>query len=314
MKKLFATLLLALTPTLTLFSQDPIFTQAYSAGMYLNPALTGEQKGFKANLNYRNQWPLISGNYITNLYGVQKRIDSIGLGVGINILQDEQGQGTLNTTGIGLVISKWVKFSDKINLSWGVNTSFYQKTVDMSKLTFGDMIDSKLGFTNNASSDPNFNSTVSYINFTSGVLIQYKEGNTGFTYSNINTPNQSFYTGSSSRLPARLTLHNTTIYTISKILDWKIAHTIVLNKQQDFYSLSTYATSQFKWFKLCTGFSTMNAIIAGGGLCFPRFSINYTYETTISTLTNATGGAHEIGMSFRFGNKKEYGDKGSLSF
>ena len=58
----------------------------------------------------------------------------------------------------------------------------------------------------------------------------------------------------------------------------------------------------------------MNAIIAGGGLCFPRFSINYTYETTISTLTNATGGAHEIGMSFRFGNKKEYGDQGCLSF
>ena len=60
--------------------------------------------------------------------------------------------------------------------------------------------------------------------------------------------------------------------------------------------------------------SSVKVGIAGGGLCFPRFSINYTYETTISTLTNATGGAHEIGMSFRFGNKKEYGDKGSLSF
>ncbi|MFZ9847829.1 MAG: hypothetical protein ACO3EE_06705, partial [Flavobacteriales bacterium] len=49
MKKLVFAILLALTPTLTLLAQDPVFTQAYSAGMYLNPALAGEQKGFKLN-------------------------------------------------------------------------------------------------------------------------------------------------------------------------------------------------------------------------------------------------------------------------
>ncbi|MFZ9848725.1 MAG: type IX secretion system membrane protein PorP/SprF, partial [Flavobacteriales bacterium] len=66
--------------------------------------------------------------------------------------------------------------------------------------------------------------------------------------------------------------------------------------------------------KWCTGYYAGNAAIGGIGLVFPRFNINYTYEYTVSKLTNATGGSHEIGMSFRFGNKKEYGDKGSLSF
>lgn len=313
MKKLVALIFLALAPTFTLLAQDPIFTQAYSSGMYLNPALTGELKGFVTNAQYRNQWPNISGNYVTSLFGIQKRFDSLGLGVGVNLIHDEAGQATLATTGIGLVVSKWFKTGKKSAISLGFNASYYEKTIDVSKLTFGNMIDPKTGFTNDTNST-SLNTSVSYLTLSAGLLVKYANGNSGITISNFNTPNESFVSGGHSNLPIKLTIHNTNVYSINKALNWKFSHTIIYNRQQDFQSLIGYITTQFKWFKVCTGYSTMNSIIAGGGIALPRFNINYIYETTISKLTKATGGAHEIGMSFRFGNKKEYGDAGSLSF
>jgi len=293
--------LLALTITLTLplFSQDPILTQAYSSGMYLNPALTGELKGFVANAQYRNQWPNAAGSYITNLYGLQKRFDKIGLGTGLSFIGDNGGNGTVYTSGIGLVVSKWFKINDKLALAWGLNSSFYNKVIDLSKLNFSNDIPKD---------------QVSFVNFSSGLLLKYSLGNTGIALSNFTQPNESFFEKVTSRLPIRFTIHNTTNYTLIKSLDFKLAHTIVYHVQGGSYSLNTYFTPQFKWIKLCFGYSFNNSIIAGGGVSFPRFSLAYIYEPVTSALSQTTGGSHEASLSFRFGNKKEYGDKGSLSF
>lgn len=284
-----------------------------SSGMYLNPALAGELKGFGVNTNYRNQWPNISGNYVTSLIGIQKRFNKIGLGTGINFIHDNAANGMLLTSGIGIVVSKWFKINEKTGISWGLNSSFYNKYIDINSLTSGDQIDAKLGFTG-SNSDPNLNSTTNYFNFSTGFLLKYPVGNTGIVVSNFNQPNQSFYTGGLSRLPARFTLHNTTDYTLNKTLGIKLSHTVIANYQADFFSLITYATTQYKWVKVCAGYSLQNSIITGAGVSFPQFSINYIYETTISSLTNATGGAHEVALNFRFGNKKDYSDRGVTGF
>ncbi|WP_343789462.1 type IX secretion system membrane protein PorP/SprF, partial [Wandonia haliotis] len=46
-------------------AQDPIFTQFYANPLYLNPALAGTHGCPRFALNYRNQWPAISGNFVT---------------------------------------------------------------------------------------------------------------------------------------------------------------------------------------------------------------------------------------------------------
>ena len=46
-------------------AQDPIFTQFYSNPIYLNPAFAGSRVCPRFALNYRNEWPNISGNFIT---------------------------------------------------------------------------------------------------------------------------------------------------------------------------------------------------------------------------------------------------------
>jgi type IX secretion system PorP/SprF family membrane protein len=304
MKKPIATLALFLTLTPTLFSQDPVFTQAYSAGMYLNPALTGEQKGYKINFNHRNQWPNTSGFYQTTNIGLQKRWNKYGWGFGCMFQGDNAGDVIFTSTA-SFLISKWIKFSENSSLSLGFNTSYQEKTLDNSKLTFGNPL-------NNSQQPEVGMQTVSYINFSTGILFRYKYGNAGLVANNFLEPNQSFYPGGNESYITRTTAHNTIEIPINE--KWKVGNTIVLHSQGGSQAAITYFTAQYKWLKWCAGYYARNAAIGGIGIFLPRFTINYTYEYTLSKLTNSTGGAHEIGMSFRFGNKKEYGDKGSLSF
>ena len=292
-------------------AQDPFFSMGYSASMYMNPALTGQDKGYKVNINYRNQWPLIAGNFVTSMVGVQKKINSIKSGIGVYLVSNAEGHNTINTATAGLLFSKSFNLSEKVSLSIGVNAAYRQKSIDPNSLSFGNSIDPKYGFVSNSS--PNMNTSVSNFNLSSGLVVKYPFGNTGIAFSNILQPNESFFDGNAP-LPNRITIHNTTDYTLSKTLDWTLSHTIIVNHQADFNSLMSYVTTQHKWFKFCVGYSNANAVLSGAGISFPRFGLNYLYEFTISKLTNATGGAHELAFYFRFGAKKDYDDKGFVAF
>jgi len=62
---LILTVLFSLGISENLFAQDPEFTQFYANPLYLNPAFAGTARCPRVNLNYRNQWPAISGTYVT---------------------------------------------------------------------------------------------------------------------------------------------------------------------------------------------------------------------------------------------------------
>ncbi|MFT4523977.1 MAG: hypothetical protein ACI85F_000118, partial [Bacteroidia bacterium] len=46
-------------------AQDPQFTQFYANPLYLNPAFAGSKRCPRVVMNYRNQWPAISGTFVT---------------------------------------------------------------------------------------------------------------------------------------------------------------------------------------------------------------------------------------------------------
>src|SRR5215510_8547591 len=85
------------------FGQDPEFTQFYANPLYLNPAFAGSQKCPRVSLNYRNQWPALSGNFVTYSASYDQFYDPIAGGVGILILNDQAGEGTLTTTNASLM-------------------------------------------------------------------------------------------------------------------------------------------------------------------------------------------------------------------
>ena len=122
------------------YSQDPTFTQFYANPIYLNPAFAGSNVCPRFGLNYRNQWPNLSGNYVTYSGSYDQYIKPISGGIGILATHDQQGQGTIETSMLGLVYSYNLKINRKFSLMFGAQASYYLKTIDQSKLTFGDMI------------------------------------------------------------------------------------------------------------------------------------------------------------------------------
>ena len=64
MKRIFA-ILSCLFVFASANAQDPAFTQFYANPLYLNPAMAGSHGCPRFALNYRNEWPQLSGNYVT---------------------------------------------------------------------------------------------------------------------------------------------------------------------------------------------------------------------------------------------------------
>ncbi|WP_417266065.1 type IX secretion system membrane protein PorP/SprF, partial [Brumimicrobium sp.] len=47
------------------YAQDPQFSQFYANPIYLNPAFAGSHGCPRFAVNYRNQWPALSGTFVT---------------------------------------------------------------------------------------------------------------------------------------------------------------------------------------------------------------------------------------------------------
>ena len=105
--KTFGTLVIAIATFFvvsmlnTARSQDPTFTQFYSNPVYLNPALAGASGCPRIALNYRNEWPQLTGNYVTYSAAYDTYAKNVSGGIGLIAMHDQQGQGTIQTTMIG---------------------------------------------------------------------------------------------------------------------------------------------------------------------------------------------------------------------
>ena len=129
-----------------LMAQDPTFTQFYANPLYLNPAFAGSHGCPRFALNYRNEWPSLSGNYVTYSASYDQYFKNISGGFGVLATHDMQGKGTINTSMLGLIYSYHLKVNRKFAMLFGARAAWYQKFLDWDKLTFGDMIDPRRGF------------------------------------------------------------------------------------------------------------------------------------------------------------------------
>ncbi len=126
-------------------AQDPEFTQFYANPIYLNPAFAGTHICPRINMNYRNQWPGISGTFVTYSASFDQHSESLHGGLGLLVVND-QAANSLKSTRVSGMYSYQMKITRKFSIRLGMEATFWQKTLDWNKLTFGDMIDPRRGF------------------------------------------------------------------------------------------------------------------------------------------------------------------------
>lgn len=287
-----------------LFAQDPEFTQFYANPLYLNPALAGNKICPRVGISYRAQWPGIYGTYSTVGVSVDKLAFKVKGGIGLMVMNDRAAQGTLNTTGVGLIYAPMVPLNKRSSVSAAIQVGYWQKAINWNKLTFGDMIDPVSGFNHTTAEVPGVQRAGNF-DLSAGMVFNSNHFFVGGAVHHILEPNESLL-GGVSILPRKYTVHAGGIIDLSEGKyedDSYISPNIMYRKQGDFeqLNLGMYVKKGSivggLWYRGRDAFIVLLGIEAG------HARIGYSYDVTVSKLTNASAGSHEVSVGWQFSCK-----------
>ena len=277
-------------------AQDPIFSQYYANPLYLNPAFAGSAHCARMTFNYRNQWPALTGQFITTSAAFDKYVCHVG-GVGVLLTNDRAGEGTIITNNASLIYSAIQPINRFYSISAGFQGTYAEKRVDWSKLTFGDMIDPRHGFVFQTAEVPGDN-VARYFDMSAGGMLYSNRLFMGVAVHHLAQPDEHLQTGPSP-LPRKYTGHiGVTIKAgeSTKGEDVIISPNILYQQQQDFkqLNLGCYVskgpvTGGF-WYRNKDSFIILVGIQKG------LLKFGYSYDVTISKLSMRTAGSHEISL------------------
>jgi type IX secretion system PorP/SprF family membrane protein len=301
-------LIIGLTISTLGVAQDAHFSQYYANPIYLNPAFAGLERCPTVHSNYRNQYPEL-GVYQTYSASYDQYVDKLNGGVAIMALKDDAGNGALNLTEVSAIYSYHLEVNRNFNLLTGFQATFRQRSLDWGQFTFPDMIDPFYGFvlpTNEVAPGNNFNN---HLDLSFGMLGFTDRWYIGVVGHHLTEPNEAFL--SQSRLPLKLTAHaGANIPLGRKRLHNSLQSYIVPNvvyQQQGSASQLTAGVSFARGplaggLALRQGSFNPDAIIFILGITPPDlpWTFGYSYDYTISDLTNTLGGSHEVSLGYKF--------------
>jgi type IX secretion system PorP/SprF family membrane protein len=289
-----------------LHAQDPQFSQFYANPLYLNPAFAGSNGCPRFAANYRNQWPGLSGQFVTYSVSYDQYFKNISGGFGVIATHDQQGQGTINHTTLSLIYSYHLKVNRKFTMLFAGKATWNQKALDWDKLTFGDMIDPRRGFIYGTGDIPRggnrgfFDASAGFVGFSKNFFF-------GFSAHHLNRPNESVILGD-SKMPIRLTGHmgaEIPLGSKSKYTNTtSIMPNIIYQYQQGFMELNIGTYVKYGVFTAGAWLRNRDAFILSVGLNTGEFKVGYSYDVTVSRLNNATsGGSHEVSLGLNLNCK-----------
>jgi type IX secretion system PorP/SprF family membrane protein len=289
------------------YSQDPHFSQFYANPIYLNPAFAGSMICPRVVMNYRNQWSAIPGTYVTYNASYDQFVENMSGGVGVLLTNDDAGEGTLKTTTFSGIYSFSTPISRYFSIKAAFQASLYQVKLDWDKLSFGDQINPKYGFINITKEERPDDLVNDVPDFSAGILGYGENFFAGFAAHHLTTPDIGFK--SVCKLPIRFTAHAGGIINLEhhkrrKLEDPYLSPNLLFMKQQDFEQMNyglyfnKYPFVGGLWFR--QGFDNPDAFIVLIGIQTSVIKIGYSYDVTVSKLTNASGGSHEVSFAMQF--------------
>jgi type IX secretion system PorP/SprF family membrane protein len=285
------------------FGQDPTFSQFFSNRLYLNPAFAGASQCPKLTLNYRNQWPGIDNSFVTYAASYDQNIDEINGGIGVQLMSDRAGEGVLNTTSAAFMYAYQFRVNRKFSIRAGFQATLVQKSIDVSNLRFGDMIDSRRGFVYQSQEQVQ-NDRVFYPDFSFGVIGFSEKFYFGGAVHHLTAPDEGFL--DQAILPMRITGHfGAKIPLGIRKTDQSWSPNIIFQSQGT--SMELNAGNYFSkgpvvigaWYRTSIK-GNRDAIVMLLGLESDNIKVGYSYDFTVSQLNGQTGGSHEISMSYVF--------------
>lgn len=307
---------LCFQPYLT-HAQDVHFTQFDAQPLLLNPANTGAFNGdWRASVVYRDQWRSILGASAFKTYAASFDMPVIKdisvddyLAAGLQLYNDRAGDGNLSnfTAMLSVAYHKFLGENAKSVLTVGLQGGYSQKSLDLSRLYFGDEFNEGI-FNRGTSSEFNWLTTRTNgfivnagINFAQAVTDNFSF-TIGVGANNINQPLMSFdtraqradvglgmrYTGQLGAIinvTDRFSLRPAALYQSQSTATEIVAGNEFNYRLGDNFDVSTSpAVFAGIWYRY------QDAIMGTVGVEFRNFRIGFAYDYNTSDLKNATNG------------------------
>jgi type IX secretion system PorP/SprF family membrane protein len=293
-------------------AQDVAYSQFYANPLYLNPALAGSKVCPRFTLNYRNQWPSINKGYVNYSASYDQHFDKISGAIGLMVNAANGGGGILQSVSASFIYSYRLVLSNTLVANIGFQGSYMQNKLNWNELIFEDQLISGNGIINPVTLEtPPDHLTKSTSDFSAGMLLGYKESlYLGAAVHHLTQPDIAFYNNVPSKLDMKITVHAGAYIDLEQglngndIEDLSVSPNIMYIQQGNFQQLNlgmylnVYPFVGGLWFR--HNFENPDAVIALLGFQHAQFKIGYSYDYTVSELTNATGGAHEISFAWQF--------------
>lgn len=289
-------------------AQDPHFSQFYATPLYTNAAFAGSAVCPRLSLSYRNQWPSL-GAFKTFTASYDQYFDALSGGVGLYVMSDKQADFyRINTAALMYSLHLQLSRSVALNLAAQVNVT--NNSLDWDELVFGDMIDTRYGVIYNTTmADRPDKTSHTYFDFGAAALVYGDTWYAGVSAVNLTRPNDGFV--SYNRLPIkftanagmRLNLRRDQRRTNSFFGQPVISPNVIYQHQGEFNELNYGMYLDWSpfvfgaWFRQSMSFANSDALVLLFGVQWGDYKIGYSYDITVSSLSNASGGAHEVSLS-----------------
>lgn len=286
--------------------QDGEYSQFYANPLYLNPGFAGTSSHARVIVNYRNQWPSLGNTYVNYSVSYDRFVQPVNGGIGLQLADNIEAGGSLRSSSAYLFYSYHIQATDRLFLNAALQAGMIYKGFSPNDLIFPSEINQQNGQITPGGGVIAENATKMLPDFGVGVLGQLDSYYFGLSIQHLSQPDESLIEGDQKgRLPRKYTIHAgmQTHKFRNGLLSkpYTLSPNIIFQQQGSFrqLNLGMYVNmgplSGGVWYRQNLS-ARPDAIIAMLGLKRDRFKISYSYDFTLSQLSNYSFGSHELSL------------------
>lgn len=297
------------------FAQDPGYSQFFANPLHLNPAFSGTTELPRLVFNYRNQWPQKGNSFTTYALSYDFLLKNRNAGIGFQAYHDREPNNIITTSSATFSYAYHLQLGMESFMTLGLNAGFVLKQFDTNGLIFPSEIDQLSGIISGTGMFNIEETTKSYPDFAIGAVGQHRNIFWGASVHHLTTPDESIYEGDNKgKVPMKITLHaGSRLHKFHHALlsrRFTISPNILYQQQGSFKQLNLGIYTIEKsvlfggWFR--NNIDTRpDAIIALVGFAREKFQFGYSFDYTLSKLSNYSHGSHEFSLTFFIGAKSK---------
>jgi type IX secretion system PorP/SprF family membrane protein len=291
-------------------AQDVYFSQPFATRLHTNPAFAGLVDDYSVTLSYRNQFPTLSGSFVSTQAAGDWRLNSPGQhhAMGLLINQDRTGGVGYTRLEIGGLYAYHTRLREGLALSGGMRLGYGRQRVGYDNFVFGDQIREDGTVAGPTAESMNY-PPVNYLTIGTGAVVYTEQFWLSLAGQHLNQPDLGFQ--KQSQLPISISLSTGYKFFVVKPAG-------MATREVSFTPLVAYTRQGGSQRIEAGGYLTASPVTLGTvyrNISFPGsvnpqqvlavvagiqaggLRLGYSYDAGLSQLSADLGGAHEVTLA-----------------